>query len=259
MDPLINESIKGESITERTVEEYDTLMHLAQRAVFIDCIGGFFKTAVQAILKESVIGIDASIAHISHQYEVLLLSISIQTHVYQFDILTLGMAAFDKGLRSILESKIQKVIHNSRLLSGCLHHKYLVKLDNVFDTQVGELIIEKNLCGEFPQYVCSLRECMKIFLGIPLDIVQFNKDDTVMWLKRPMSQSLKFTAAQNAIFLLPLQKCIKTNMFSSLRQGIKIFLKTVRDARDDEAIQHLGRNYLVPQEFLKLEYPGPHL
>ncbi|GFG35364.1 hypothetical protein Cfor_00914 [Coptotermes formosanus] len=259
MDPLINGSIKGESITERTVEEYGTLVNLAQHAVFIDCISGFFSIAVQAIKKESVIGIDAKVVHIGHNYEVILLSISIQTHVYQFDILTLGMAAFDNGLRSILESKIQKVIHNSRLLSGCLHHKYSVKLDNVFDTQVGEMIIEKNLCGEFPQYVCSLKECIKIFLGVPLDIVQFNKDDTLMWIKRPLSQSLKFTAAQNAVFLVPLQKCIKTKMFSSLMQGINIFLKTVRDAEDEEAIQHLGRNYLVPQEFLQLEYAGTHL
>jgi hypothetical protein len=259
MDPLANESIKGESSAEGTAEEYDTLIHLAQRAVFIDVVDKFFDTAVEAIKEESVIGIDAKVVRIDRRYEVILLSISIQTHVYQFDILKLGMPAFDNGLRSILESKIQKVIHNSRLLSSCLNHKYSVKLDNVFDTQVSELIIEKNLCGEFPKYVCSLGECTKIFLGIPLDIEQFNKDDTLMWIKRPLSQSFKTSAAQNAVFLLPLQKCIKTRMFSSLKHGINIFLKTVRDASSDEAIQHTGKNYLVPQEFLQLEYSGTRL
>ena len=248
----------GESTIEQTVE-YGTLIHMARYAVFIDCIGGFFNTSVQDIKKESVIGIDSKVAF-GHHHEVTLLSISIQTRVYQFDILKLGMAAFDNGLRSILEGKIQKVIHNSRPLASCLSHKYLVNLANVFDTQVGELIIEKNFCGEFPQYMCSLTECLKVFLGLPINRVQFNNDDKVMWIKRPLSQSLKISAAQNAVFLLPLQKCIKTKMLSSLmQQGTNIFQKMVRDASKDEAVQHIGRNYLVPREFLQLEYPDKHL
>ena len=259
MDSFIHESINGESTTEQTVEEYDTLIRMARCAVFIDCIGAVFNTAVQDIKKESAIGIDSKVAF-GHHHEVTLLSISIQTCVYQFDILKLGMAAFDSGLRSILEGKIQKVIHNSLPLSSCLNHTYLVKLANVFDTQVGELIYEKNFCGEFPQYMCSLTECLKVFLGLPIDRVQFNNDDKAMWIKRPLSQSLKISAAQNAVFLLPLQKCIKTKMLSSLiQQGTNIFQKVVRDASNDEAVQHIARNYLVPREFLQLEYPGKHL
>jgi len=259
MDPFIYKNINDESTAGQTVEEYDTLIYMARCAVFIDCIGRFFNTAVQDIKKESTIGIDSKVAF-GHHHEVTLLSISTQTRVYQFDILKLGMAAFENGLRSILEGKIQKVIHNSRPLASCLNHKYLVKLANVFDTQVGELIIEKNVCGEFPQYMCSLTECMKVFLGLPIDRVQFNNDDKLMWIKRPLLQSLKISAAQNAVFLLPLQKCIKTKMLSSLmQQGTNIFQETVRDASNDEAVQHIGRNYLVPREFLQLEYPGKHL
>jgi ribonuclease D len=259
MDPFICRNINGESRNEQTVEEYNILIHMAQCAVFIDCIGGLFNTAVQDIKKEPAIGIDSKVAF-GHHHEVTLLSLSIQTRVYQFDILKLGMAAFDNGLRSILEGKIQKIIHNSRPLASCLNHKYLVKLANVFDTQVGELIIEKNVCGEFPQYMCSLTECIKVFLGFPIDRVQFNNNDKEMWIKRPLSQSLKISAAQNAVFLLPLQKCIKTKMLSSLMwQSTNIFQKMVKDASNDEAVQHIGRNYLVPREFLQLEYPGQHL
>jgi ribonuclease D len=258
MDPFIYRNINGESRKEQTVEEYDTLIHMARCAVFIDCIGGIFNTAVKDIKKESAIGIDSKVAF-GHHHEVTLLSISTQTRVYQFDILKLGMAAFDSGLRSILEGKIQKIIHNSRPLASCLNHKYLVKLANVFDTQVGELIIEKNVCGLFPQYMCSLTECIEVFLGFPIDRVQFN-DDKEMWIKRPLLQSLRISAAQNAVFLLPLQKCIKTKMLSSLMwQSTNIFQKMVRDASNDEAVQHIGRNYLVPREFLQLEYPGQHL
>jgi ribonuclease D len=253
MDSFIHTSINGESTPEQTVEEYDTLIHMARCAVFIDCIGGFFNTAVQDIKKGSAIGIDSQVAFGHHQ-EVTLLSISTQTRVYQFDILKLGMAAFDSGLRSILEGSIQKVIHNSRRLASCLNRKYMVKLANVFDTQVGELFIEKNFCGEFPQYMCSLTECMKVFLGLTIDRAQFNNNDKVMWIKRPLSPSLKINAAQNAVFLLPLQKCMKTKMLSSLmQQGTNIFQKIVRDASNDEAVQHIGRNYLVPQEFLQVE------
>jgi hypothetical protein len=236
-----------------TTKEYDSLIYLAEHAVFFDYIDSCFIKAVETIKNESLVGIDVKTTNFGHHYEVTLLSISTQTCVYQFDILKLGMAAFDTGLQSIFESKIQKVIHNSRLSSSCLYHKYSVRLDNVFDTQAGELMIEKNLCGNFPKYVCSLPECMQKFLGIPPRAVQFNEDYRVMWMKRPLSQSLKFAAAQDAIFVLPLQESIMAKMFAPLMQGIKIFLEKVRDAQCDEAAQHIGMNHLVPQEFLELE------
>jgi hypothetical protein len=97
---------------------------------------------------------------------------------------------------------------------------------------------------------------MKIFLGIPPRATQFNDDDTAMWMNRPLSQSLKFAAAKDSVFLLPLQESIMAKMFTSLKQGITIFLKTVRDAECDEAAQHIRMNHLVPQEFLELEYAG---
>jgi hypothetical protein len=236
-----------------TVKEYDTLNSLADHAVFIDYFDSCFNKAVETIKNESLVGIDVKVTNSSRHQEITLLSMSTQTCVYQFDILKLGMAAFDAGLRSILESKIQKVIHNSRLSSGCLHHKYSVRLDNVFDTQVGELMIEKNISGRFPKYVCSLPECLKVFLGIPPTAMQFDNDDIVKWTKRPLPQSLKFAAAQDAIFILPLQESIMAKMFASLMQGTEIFLKTVRGAGRDEAAQHIAMNYLVPQEFLELE------
>lgn len=234
-------------------EEYESLIRLAEHAIFIDYNDSCFNKAVETIKNEPLVGIDVKATNFDHHYEVTLLSISTQTCVYQFDILKLGMAAFDTGLRSIYESSIQKVIHNSRLSSGCLYHKYNVRIDNVFDTQVGELMIQKNVCGYFPKYVCGLPECMQIFLGIPPRSMQFNKHDTVMWMKRPLSQSLKFAAAQDAVFLLPLQESIMAKMFASLKHGIKIFLKTVRDAECDEAAQQIGMNHLVPQEFLEFE------
>jgi hypothetical protein len=237
-----------------TANEYDTLLGLAHGAVLINCIDSFFNKAVEAIKNEAMIGIDEKGSNVvGMPYEVILLSISTQTCVYQFDIQTLGVTAFDAGLRSVLEGEIQKVIHNSRLLSACLYQKYLVRVDNVFDTQVGELIIEKNSRGKFPKYVCSLPDCVKTFLGIPPAVMEFNKDDMVWWFKRPLLQSLTSPAARNAIFLLPLQQRIKAKMFSPLMQGINIFLSTVRDVGNEEAIQHVGRNHLVPQEFLKLE------
>jgi hypothetical protein len=60
-------------------------------------------------------------------------------------------------------------------------------------------MIEKNLCGKFPKCVYSLPECMKIFLGIPPTAMQCNNDNTVMWIKHPLSQSLKSAAAKYAI------------------------------------------------------------
>ncbi|XP_069681155.1 piRNA biogenesis protein EXD1-like [Periplaneta americana] len=251
-----NEIICGNSSDANhflTGEEYDRLIALARDTVFIDCTNSLFGEAIETINKETIIGIDAKGVSHGRQSDIELFSIYTRSSIYQFDILKLGRKAFDSGLRTILNGTIVKVIHNSRLLSDCLYHQYSVKLENVFDTQVGELMVERNVTGKIPDYVCNLKECVNIFLGVPSSLVHSSQDDA-MWSVRPLTPSVMFAAARDVVFLLALQERIEARLLSRLKKGTELFLTLVRDSENDEANFYIGRNHLVPKQFLEFEF-----
>lgn len=95
---------------------------------------------VRDIKAEPAIGFSVEGAMFGRHSKVSLLSIATPSRAFVFDMCTLGNAAFDNGLRDILETEeIEKVTHNCRLVSDCLHHKHRVTICNVFDTQVSRI------------------------------------------------------------------------------------------------------------------------
>jgi hypothetical protein len=64
--------------------------------------------------------------------------------VFLFDITTLGVKAFNHGLRNILQSnRIQKMIFDCRQDCDALYHLYKVRLNSVHDCQVAMMSIGK--------------------------------------------------------------------------------------------------------------------
>lgn len=58
-------------------------------------------------------------------------------HVFLWDMCSLGSPGITEGLSKILtDPKILKITHDCRYMSDAFLHKYNVKLENVFDTQV---------------------------------------------------------------------------------------------------------------------------
>lgn len=95
---------------------------------------------IRDIKAESAVGFSVEGAMFGRHSKVSLLSIATPSCAFVFDMCTLGDAAFDNGLRDVLETEeIEKVIHNCRLVSDCLYHKYRVTICNVFDTQVSRM------------------------------------------------------------------------------------------------------------------------
>ena len=92
---------------------------------------------MEDIKAEPAVGFSMEGAMFGRYSQASLISFATPNCAFLFDIYTLGDAAFDNGLRDILESeKIEKVIHNCRLVSDYLHHKHEVTICGVFDTQV---------------------------------------------------------------------------------------------------------------------------
>lgn len=100
---------------------------------------GYVTPQVKDIKAEAAVGLSVEGAMFGRCSKLSLISIATPSHAFLFDIYTLGDAAFDNGLRDILEAEeIEKVIHNCRLVSDCLHHKHHVTICSIFDTQVSE-------------------------------------------------------------------------------------------------------------------------
>ncbi|PSN38340.1 hypothetical protein C0J52_12688 [Blattella germanica] len=233
-----------------TANEFDMLIQISQRTVFIDSFSSVFLDAIETISHEKEVGVDAKGFH---DNGINILSVSTTCCVYQFDILKLGMPAFNQGLQAILQGEVEKVVHDCHLLSYFLKKYYSVVLKNVFDTAVGELIITKHFAGKFSNFVCGLPDCVKVFLGIPPALVSLGVHDQEMWAKEKLSQNMKFSAARAVVFLLPLKMRILAGMMLPLKKGTDIFLRTIKQSSNEEALKYVGMDYLVPTEFMELQ------
>lgn len=248
---------KGQNFT---VEKYDELMKAAQNSVVIDRIGDVFNKAIQDINKESTVGIHVNGARFGRRSKVNLLTVATPYRVFIFDIQTLGELAFDKGLRNLLETKkIEKVIHNCRMLSDCLYHKHKVTLNGVFDTQVADITLTKQYYGEYPRCVRSLSECCTKYLHLPENFVpkvQFRAGyilmDSAKWLKRPLFIEHQAIVSKSSVFLIELRKKIYEEMMKPFYQGVNVFCSVVRDSEELEASEHEANSNLVPMELLSL-------
>lgn len=239
-------------------EEYDALNKLVQNHVLISRLGDLFTKAVRDIKAEPAIGLSVEGAMFGRHSKVSLLSIATPSRAFVFDMCALGDAAFDNGLRDILETEeIEKVIHNCRLVSDCLHHKHHVTICNVFDTQVADLMVTQQQCGQFPRTVRSLPQCLTRYLHLPEDLLYrpqvrdgYVVRDSLEWHKRPLPITLEAAAVKNCIFLLHLQEKVHEALMRPFYQCVDVFLNLVRDA--DQASEHLARDALVPFELLSL-------
>jgi exonuclease 3'-5' domain-containing protein 1 len=221
-------------------EEYDAVNKLVDNHVLIKHMGDEFRKAVEDIKAEPTVGLSLEGATFGRHSQASLLSISTPSHAFLFDIYTLGDAAFDNGLRDILESKkIEKVIHNCRILSDYLHHKHGVTICGVFDTQVADLKVRQQRYGQLPRSARSLPQCLRMYLNLPENLVcrpQIRDGNIVLdsqqWNKRPLSIELEMSAVKNLVFLLQLRKKIWDELCRPFYQCVDVFLGAVRDQHE---------------------------
>jgi exonuclease 3'-5' domain-containing protein 1 len=241
-------------------EEYDALNKLVDNHVLIKHVGDEFRRAVEDIKAEPAVGLSVEGAMFGQYSQASLLSIATPSHAFLFDIYTLGDAAFDNGLRDILESeKIEKVIHNCRIVSGYLHHKNRVTICNVCDTQVADLRVTQQQYGQVPCSVRSLPQWLSIYLNLPENLVHHPQIhdgsivlDSLQWNKRPLPIELEIAAVKNSVFLLQLQKQIWKKLWCLFHQYVDVFLGVMRDSDKPEAREYLANNAKVPSELFSL-------
>ena len=142
--------------------------------------------------------------------------------VYLLDITTLGQAAFGGGLRELLEGeKCEKLMYDCRKDSDILQHKHQVKLANVLDLQLLEVVHREGVYQNRVNYLWGYKKCLELYLSDKKMVAikdqgtkqilssQANKQD--VWAQRPLTDLLKEYCAVDTSAMFALLKVLSSN------------------------------------------------
>ncbi|XP_021551413.1 piRNA biogenesis protein EXD1 [Neomonachus schauinslandi] len=221
-----------------------------------------FGAAMLHIKKQSVLSVAAEGANVCRHGKLCWLQVATNSRVYLFDIFLLGSRAFNNGLQMILEDKrILKVIHDCRWLSDCLSHQYGILLNNVFDTQVADVLQFSMETGGFlPNCISSLQESLIRHLKVAPKYLSFLEErqkliqeNPEVWFTRPLSPSLLKILALESTYLLPLRLVLLDEMMSDLTTLVDGYLNTYREGSADRLGGTEPTCMELPEELLQLK------
>ncbi|XP_006883060.1 PREDICTED: exonuclease 3'-5' domain-containing protein 1 [Elephantulus edwardii] len=221
-----------------------------------------FGAAMLHIKKQNVLSVAAQGANVCRHGKLCWLQVATNSRVYLFDIFLLGSRAFNNGLQMVLEDeKILKVIHDCRWLSDCLSHQYGILLNNVFDTQVADVLQFSMETGGFlPNCISTLQDCLIRHLKVASKDVSFleerqklTQENPEVWFTRPLSPTLLKTLALEATYLLPLRLVLLDEMMSDLTMLVDRYLNTCREASGDQLGSMEPTCMELPEELLQLK------
>ncbi|XP_039088795.1 piRNA biogenesis protein EXD1 isoform X3 [Hyaena hyaena] len=221
-----------------------------------------FGAAMLHIKKQSVLSVATEGANVCRHGKLCWLQVATNSRVYLFDIFLLGSRAFNNGLQMVLEDKrILKVIHDCRWLSDCLSHQYGILLNNVFDTQVADVLQFSMETGGFlPNCISSLQESLIRHLKIAPKYLSFLEErqkliqeNPEVWFTRPLSPPLLKILALEATYLLPLRLVLLDEMMSDLTTLVDGYLNTYREGSADRLGGTEPTCMELPEELLQLQ------
>uniref|UniRef100_G1MEF5 piRNA biogenesis protein EXD1 n=1 Tax=Ailuropoda melanoleuca TaxID=9646 RepID=G1MEF5_AILME len=221
-----------------------------------------FGAAMFHIKKQTVLSVAAEGAHVCRHGKLCWLQVATNSRVYLFDIFLLGSRAFNNGLKMVLEDKrILKVIHDCRWLSDCLSHQYGILLNNVFDTQVADVLQFSMETGGFlPNCISSLQESLIRHLKVAPKYLSFLEErqkliqeNPEVWFTRPLSPSLLKILALEATYLRPLRLVLLDEMMSDLTTLVDGYLNTYREGSANRLGGIEPTCMELPEELLQLK------
>ncbi|EGV97271.1 Exonuclease 3'-5' domain-containing protein 1 [Cricetulus griseus] len=221
-----------------------------------------FGAAMLHIKKQSVLSVAAEGTNVCRHGKLCWLQVATNSRVYLFDIFLLGSRAFNNGLQMILEDKrILKVIHDCRWLSDCLSHQYGIMLNNVFDTQVADVLQFSMETGGFlPNCISTLQESLIRHLKVAPKYLSFLEErqkliqeNPEVWLTRPLLPPLLKILALETTYLLPLRLVLLDEMMSDLTTLVDGYLNTYREGSADRLAGTEPACMELPEELLQLQ------
>ncbi|XP_056009730.1 piRNA biogenesis protein EXD1-like isoform X1 [Ostrea edulis] len=204
------------------------------------------RQVVSTLSRESVLAVDCEGIQLGVDGPLTLVQVGTYTGaVYLFDIHENKKLLTDGRLKSLLESsQIVKVMHACTSDSAALFHQFNVTLQNVFDTQVADIVIEEQN-GRLLAPVLKLQTlCEKYSDG---GKVSENKDELKtkwtkgqndFWALRPLTDEMISYAAGDVRSLIPevyeeLKRMIEKNrLLETFRERV---LENINITIDEEA------------------------
>ncbi|XP_041377897.1 uncharacterized protein LOC121390199 [Gigantopelta aegis] len=230
------------------------------------------RTAVQELMKEDYVSVDAEGVHMSKTGPLTLLQVGEKDgHVFLFDVLTCPQIFKQGGLKDLLEGvQVLKVMHSSVNDSTSLKCQFDILLQNVFDTQMADRLIEESQGRQLPSKVKLPDVCEKYGVDIALikdkdDIAdKWTKTDGEYWAHRPFTEEMTDYATGDVRVLIPelyekMTSIIESKgMTSLLKERTEEDLRcrwddTVRDIQD--ARQNKIRTAILHQ--MEAQYKEP--
>ncbi|XP_053400528.1 uncharacterized protein LOC123556945 [Mercenaria mercenaria] len=217
-----------------------------------------FYESVTYIKKHQVVAVAMEGISIGRFGRLCWLQIAVPGHVFMFDVLQMGRACFEEGVKSILESEdILKVLHDCRMVSDLLHHQYDINIINVFDTQVANVFVYRlRHHHDWPRYVDGLGSALVQHLDLSMEEVNWavvrerrREEDEEVWRERPPQRHLVEAAVKNVKHLIELRMVLMEKMMEEFVAGVNIYLMHVRDASDNDAKRYQTTPHLLPVAF----------
>jgi len=226
------------------------------------------EVAVKEICMHKVVAVDCEGVNLGREGRLCLVQIATSNKPYLFDIVEGGKDLFHHGLRKLLEDPlIMKVMHDCRLDSDALFHEHQVKLQAVYDTQIGFAIVQRQQSGTTPLPVGLNTLLRKFGMGATNEVKDAMKEemqkDCGFWEKRPMSDIALLYARQDVTHLCLVQRQIDAILSKTSRSNLlkysDNYLAQYRD-RTTPLVPHnhkrdendnVGQERFVPQYGIK--------
>lgn len=218
------ENVKVETncaIIKVSQEEYFRLKDMSSNYIYIANADKRYFDAVKVLGDSETVGV-VCLGMDNHRTSVLpLLVMCTWKQVYIFDLSNITKRELYKEVKEIFESEnICKVIHKSAGIVDVLYRDYKIYVQNTFDTQVVDLMLQKKETGKTPTVARDLSECLVHYLDFPASILRHALSvEWKSWNERPLSDKKKLYAAQIATYLIVLKNQLQ-----------KLLLKDVYDA-----------------------------
>ncbi|KAF4523623.1 hypothetical protein B566_EDAN010132 [Ephemera danica] len=235
--------------------KYPRYQKLLEDYIIIDKVDDLFRDVMDDFSKVATLAISLEGELLGRKGKLCWVNLASRDSTVLLDIQAMGQAAFDKGLKRVLQSEFStKVMHDCRLACDMLLHQYSVKLVNVIDTQVLDVMILKNQHEKFPNYVSSLNDCLQRYLLIPKSLLffplireHFILRDMKKWTERPLNQETQWLAVQNVVFLLDLRAAQLRTLVEPARKASELYTSLVAALPEPEATSYYGCIHMTPR------------